>query len=133
MTLHFIGAGIHVFKGNPEGSLPNNGIVRFLNVSEGFRLHFFCSSFESEMNQVVNLRGLKNLAIGPSIKLFTLSNSQPGELTVISQKAIQEGQQGIYTCHITMANKTVKEINIGLYTPDFNGKHNYDKCLHCLW
>ena len=122
--LHSIGAGIHVFQGIPRGSLPNNGLVSFLDrqsKNTGLHLRLFCRS-DSMTGNVGNLTGLIGTTVN-SGSPFNISRPLPGELIVESnQSPLMADQQGVYTCHIPLANGTeMKEINIGIYSHDFNG------------
>lgn len=72
-------------------------------------------------DNVGTLTGLTGMPVN-SGSLFKISRPQPGEVIVESREGNpMADQQGVYTCHIPLASETeTKDINIGIYTHDFN-------------
>ena len=124
----FIGAGIHVFTGEPPiGSLSNNGLVRPI-VSTSTdpltrRLRFFCRS-DSTMRNVGELIGLEGTAITTNDVFEIITNpSNGGELQVenfILNDDVTSSEQGVYTCRIPLQSGETRSINIGIYPSAFN-------------
>ena len=110
-----------MFQGTPSGSLPNNGLVAFLDSPDpvrGVYLRFVCRS-DSTTDSVGNLIGLRGMIVSD---LFNISRPQPGELAVENiEHSLMPNQEGVYTCRISLAGNTeTKEINIGIYAHTFN-------------
>ena len=126
--LLFIGAGIHVFNGEPPiGSQPNNGLVRPFDIistdPETRLLLFFCRS-DSTMRNVGELIGLEGTAITSNdVFEITTDNLNGGELQVFNSAGsndVTSNEQGVYTCHIPLQSGVMTEINIGIYPNAFN-------------
>ena len=126
----FIGAGIHVFNGEPPiGSQPNNGLVRPIDTISTIpgerRLRFFCRS-DSTMRNVGELIGPGGTAITTNdvFEINTGTNTaNGGELEVtnfVSSDAVTSSEQGVYTCRIPLQSGVMTEINIGIYPNAFN-------------
>ena len=62
------GAGIHVFNGDPIGSLPNNGLVVSHDPGSGYRFRFSCRS-DSVIRRAGQLIGLNGSTIARNIFL----------------------------------------------------------------
>ena len=58
---------------------------------------------------------------------FEITRPQPGELQIIvfSNTTLTKRHEGIYTCHMPLANGVVKEINIGIYPFGFISKLSF--------
>ena len=125
----FIGAGIHVFNGEPpRGSQPNNGLVRpIVSTStnpETRRLRFFCRS-DSTARNLGELIGLEGTAITSNGVFEIITNSANGgelqvENFVISNNDVTASEQGVYTCRMPLQSEEIREINIGIYPNAFN-------------
>ena len=117
-----IGVGIHVFNGEPRGSLLNNGLVVSNDSDSKFHLRFFCRS-DSMSNNTGELIGLHNSTLTNSSP-FNTSSPQPGELLVFvdNHTHLPQSHQGVYTCRTSMQNGDVRKINIGIYPSGFKGK-----------
>ena len=124
----FIGAGIHVFNGEPPiGSQPNNGLVRPIVTAstdpETHLLLFFCRS-DSTMRNVGELIGLEGTAITSNDVFEIITNSgNGGELQVVNYVGsddVTSSEQGVYTCRIPLQSGVMTEINIGIYPNAFN-------------
>ena len=116
----------------PLGSLPNNELVRFVDVGSGYRLHFFCRS-DSMVENVGVLIGLDGNTTVGNTSFFEIANPQAGELTVFnmvgSQSAtLPSSEQGVYTCRIPDSTSTMRDINVGIYGAAFNSE-----LQHELW
>ena len=120
--LYSVGAGIHVFNGIPKGSFLNNELVVSDDSDSNFHLRFFCRS-DSMRNNSGELIGLNNHTL-TSRHPFNISTPQPGELLVFvdSHTHLTPSHQGVYTCHISMQNGDIKEMNIGIYPSGFKSK-----------
>ena len=122
--MRFIGAGIHVFTGEPPiGSQPNNGLVRPINTTSSLhRLRFFCRS-DSTVKNVGELIGPNGTAI-TSNDVFEISIViRAGELEVVNpatSNVLTSSEQGVYTCHIPLQSEVITKINIGIYPNAFN-------------
>ena len=120
----FVGAGIHVFRGIPKGSVSNNGLVSLDPMDLIFRLRFFCRS-DSIMEDVGRFIGLDESHIVHS-SFFEISNPQPGEISVVNFVAnstnLTASEQGVYTCCIPLQSGETTEINIGIYPSGFASK-----------
>ena len=70
--------------------------------------------------------------IGPNGMIVTtnefvvIEQEQPGEISILNSVADQTGltsnEQGVYTCSIPDSANIVRNINIGIYLPGFNGE-----------
>ena len=125
MLISFIDTGIHLFRGSPRGSLPNNDLAISENPGNGFRLRIFCRS-DSMSGNVGQFIGLNGNAL-TSNSFFAIAHPQPGEITVEnivgSQSALPASQQGVYTCRIPLQSGEMTEINVGVYPNGFNSEY----------
>ena len=121
LRISLVGYGIHIFDGTPDGSLPNNALVTLDSTSTPNTLRLFCRS-DSMMEDVGVLIGLGGTAIGDT-SFFDIENPQAGELTVTSAAtSIPNNDQGVYTCRIPDSTSTMRDVNIGIYNTNNNGK-----------
>ena len=120
----FVDAGIHVFRGMPSGAFSNNNLVTLTSMDIKFRLQLFCRS-DSMMKNVGKLIGLDGSPIVSS-NFFEISNSQPGELSVVNLVSnstdLTASGQGVYTCRIPLKSGETREINIGIYPSGYSSK-----------
>ena len=126
--LCFIGAGIHVFNGEPPiGSQPNNGLGRpFVTTStipDLRRLRFFCRT-DSTMRNLGELIGPEGTAITTNAVFEIITNrANGGELQVtnfVESNNVTASEQGVYTCRIPQQSGEIREISIGIYPTAFN-------------
>ena len=57
--------------------------------------------------------------------VFSISTSQPGQLRVYNSRihnSLTSSDEGVYTCHITLQNGELRDINVGLYPSGFTSK-----------
>ena len=124
--ISFIGAGIHVFRGNSTGSFSNNGLVSLNPMDTKFRLRLFCRS-DSMMEGVGKFIGLDGSPIVThNNSFFEIFNHQPGELGVVNFVAnstdLTASGQGVYTCRIPLQSGETVEMNIGIYPSGFKSR-----------
>ena len=125
IMIMFIGAGIHVFNGVPNGSFPNNSLVSVNAMHAQFRLRLFCrsDSMRESVGELIGLDG--NLTDSQNNSFLDISHPQPGELRVVnktSSTVLPAGEQGVYTCCIPLQSGEIKEINIGIYPSGFTSE-----------
>ena len=124
-----IGYGIHIFTGfstgnTAAGSLPNNGLVIVSTGIQVYRLRVFCRS-DSMIEPVGEFIGTNGITVTTN-EFFVVERAQPGEITLVNfvnnQTALTSNEQGVYTCRIPDSVNIVRNINIGIYPPGFNGE-----------
>ena len=119
----YAGSGIHVFRGFPNGSLPNNGLIIATDSNKDYRMRFFCrsNSLNTPAGLLIGLNG-NNVTVGNPL---SISHSQPGELQsfVFQNLTFGENHQGVYTCRIPLASGVINDINVGIYPRGFISKY----------
>ena len=123
------GYGIHIFTGfstgsTPAGSLPNNGLVIASINTQGYRLRVFCRS-DSMTEPVGELFGPNGMIVTTN-EFFVIEHGLPGQISLVSsvtdETALTSNEHGVYTCRIPDSANIVRNINIGIYPPGFNGE-----------
>ena len=116
------GSGIHIFRGWPRGSLPNNGLVVANDSHMNYSMRFFCrsNSMNTPAGLLIGLNGNDVTVENP----LSISHPQPGELQsfVFQNLTFGENHQGVYTCRIPLASGVINDINIGIYPSEFTSK-----------
>ena len=119
MLIH-IGAGIYVSVG--EEALPNNGLI--------------VAGLDNRISEFRCLSGSSSpyvgQLLGPDDDNLTFSDTapflvhrggiyDPGLVHVHSVRALDDDEQGIYTCRIPDERGVVVDVNVGLYLNDSAG------------
>ena len=59
-------------------------------------------------------------------EFFVIERAQPGEISLLNsvadENALTSNEQGVYACSIPDSANIVRNINIGIYLPGFNGE-----------
>ena len=120
------GAGIYVQQGDdsvPLGALPNNGLIISRTSSNIVRLLFTCRS-TSGSSSVGELIGPSGFPVN-SLRFF-IDLTQVGTVEAVNSidnVAIGSDNQGIHTCRIPDENGETAEVNVGIYSNDFQCKY----------
>ena len=78
------------------------------------------------MNETVGeLIGPNGMSVTTN-EFFVIGRAQPGEISLVNsvanQTTLTSNEQGVYTCSIPDSANIVRNINIGIYLPGFNGE-----------
>ena len=125
MNFILTGAGTYVYSSR---SLPNNSIIT--TYEHGYyrrtRMNSYCCSNSSTSGSTSTFIGLDGNSYSGriSVERYSSSSQYAGcmHLYLYSTYGLSTSEQGIYTCHMPDSTGRNIDVNVGIYSGDYNSE-----------